>query len=170
MTTVDYISESTENLIRRAEQTLGEIPVLDLTNWQVPIYIPGNATIRSLAPSCKRIQIKNIVTVVDSSITICTGPTVPGDCGTPFPVSCPVGVSPLDYVNIVAKVTAQAPQAGLKIVFDYLLDDVPLTTAPISFDISAAEIAAGGKNVYAFGANVQYIDGQSLTLHGVRQV
>jgi hypothetical protein len=162
----NYVSEDTASLIRRAERTLGGVPVLDLTNWNAPIYTQG-VTIQSLAPSCKRIQVKNIVTVIDSGIVICTGLT--GGCGTTVPANCPSGVSPTDYVNMVAQVYAQAPQNLLNIVFDYLLDDVPMTSPPRTFNITTGGIS-GAVLVYAFDDNVQYIESQTLTLHGVRQV
>ena len=169
MTQGRYISESVESLIRRSQQIMGDIPVLDTTNWQVPTYTAEIPTIQSLASSCKRVQVQNIVTVIDSGIIICSGPST-ATCIAGIPVGCPIsGVNPNDYINMVASVYAQAPETGLEIVFDYLIDDVPMTTPPIPFNITIGGIG-GAIYVYAFTTNMRYTSGQSLTLHGIRQV
>ena len=176
MTQGRYISENAESLIRRSQQTLGDIsPVqeLNIIDIQVPVYIEEVKTevptIQSLSPSCNRVEVKNIVTVIDSGIIICSGLSTT-TCTAGIPASCPVnGVSPNDYVNMVARVYAQAPETELQIVFDYLENDVPMTTPHISFNITTGGIG-GAVYVYAFTTNKQYTSGQSLTLHGVRQV
>lgn len=172
MTQGKYIPESAESLIRRSQQTLGDIsiiPVLDIKDLQTHTYIAESPTIQSLAPPCKRIEVKNEVTVIDSGIIICPGSSTT-TCTAGIPANCPVnGVGPNDYVNMVARLYAQAPETGLEVVFDYLLDDVPMTTPPISFDITTGGVG-GAIYVYAFATNIRYTSGQSLTLHGIRQV
>ena len=171
--TADYMPESTENLIKRAEHILSYqelypkaddiIPYsrgifgLNPTSSTYPTY---SSSIRTLAPSCKRIEVKNVITVTDSSIIICTGAAT-GTCPG-IPPSCPIGVSPNDYVNMVATVTALVTQTGVKIAFEYLLNDVP-TTTEVTVDLTA-----GSNTVYAFPANVQYAPDMTLSLFGAR--
>ena len=170
--TADYMPESTENLIRRAEQILSNLeihPKVDdiipysrsgfgfMTYPTYPTYVPS---IRSLAPSCNRIEVKNTITVTDSSIIICTGTTT-GTCPG-IPPSCTVGVSPNDYVNMVATVTALVAQTGVKIAFEYLLSDIPTTTEV------TVNLTAGSNTIYAFPANVQYTSDTTLSLFGAR--
>ena len=167
----DYMSESTEDLIRRAEQILS-LPKLYLKADDIPYSRSGfgfmtyptyptySSSIRSLAPACNRIEVKNTITVTDSSIIICTGSattTCPG-----IPPSCPIGVSPSDYVNIVATVTALVAQTGVKIAFEYLLSDVPTTTEV------TVNLTAGSNTIYAFPNNVQYGSDTTLSLFGAR--
>lgn len=164
MTQGKYVSENAQTLINRATQILGESPIL--LDIKTSTHVDKNTTIMSLAPVCNSIKVRNIVTVVESSIVICTT-NVPTDC--PTIQACPPSVSPNDYVNIVARVYAQAPQNGLTIVFDYVLDDMPMTTPPIPFDITIGG-PSGEVKVYAFPSNAKYSTGQSLVLHGARQV
>lgn len=168
---VDYMSESTEDLIKRAEQMLGDASIYPKIDDVLPYSRSGfgfmgqmysYSPIRTLAPSCKRIEVKNTITITDSSITICTGAVV-GTCPG-IPPSCPVGVSPVDYVNMVATVTALVAQTGVKIAFEYLLSDVPTTTEV------TVDLAAGSNTVYAFAANVQYSADTTLSLFGARVV
>ena len=172
--TADYRSESTENLIKRAEQILSDpridpriypraddiIPYsrsgfgfMDPTN----IYLP----IRTLAPACNRIEVKNVITIIDSSIVTCTGSGT-GTCGA-IPGTCPT-VNPTTYVNMVATVNALVAQNGVTIRFEYLLDDVPTTTNVI------ANLVAGSNTVYCFAANVQYSSNTTLALFDARVV
>ena len=173
--TADYMPESTENLIRRAEQILscpdpelypiipysrsgfGFMTPIYSTSSTYPIYSPS---IRSLAPSCNRIEVKNVITVTDSSIIICTGAAT-GTCPG-IPPSCPVGVSPTDYVNMIATVTALVAQTDVKIAFEYLLNDAPVTTEV------TVSLTAGSNTIYAFPANVQYSPDTTLSLFGAR--
>lgn len=171
----DYISESTEDIIKRAEQILerpGLYPKADdiipysrsgfgfMTYQTYPTYPTYPSSIRTLAPSCNRIEVKNTITVTDSSIIICTGPTT-GTCPG-IPPSCPVGVTPNDYVNMVATVTALVGEVGVKIAFEYLINDVP-TTTEVTVDLTA-----GPNMVYAFPTNIQYAPGTTLSLFRAR--
>ena len=162
MTQGSYVSEDTNNLIRRAQQTLGGVPVLDLTNWQTPTYLPAGTTqIRSLNPSCHSITVKNVITVTDSSINICAtmGPPTIGDC--PVPASCPVSITPLQYVNMYASVNALVAQIGVEITFQYVLNDLPTATPRI------VDLLAGTNTVWAFpDTNVKYAPDTTLVLYG----
>ena len=168
----DYMSESTEDLIKRAEQIISDpriYPKADdiipysrrgfgfMTNSTYSTYAPS---IRSLSPSCNRIEVKNVITVSDSSIVICTGATT-GTCPG-IPPSCPVGVNPNDYINMIATVTAMVAQTGVKIAFEYLLNDVPTTTEV------TVNLTAGSNTIYAFLANAQYSSDTTLSLFGAR--
>ena len=170
----DYMSESTEDLIRRAEQILSRPDDLypkadDIIPYSrngfgfmtYPTYPTYPSSIRSLSPSCNRIEVKNVITITDSSIIICTGAAT-GTCPG-IPPSCPVGVIPTDYVNMVATVTALVAQSGVKIAFEYLLNDIPTTT-----EISGIALAAGSNTVYAFPANIQYAPDTTISLFGAR--
>ena len=153
-----YIAESTESLIRKAEQILGGTPVLDLTNPQFPTYTPAEGHIRSLAGSCHSITVRNVINVTDNSIIVCAGPAI-GTCGA-IPATCPPPLSPTtDYVNMVATVNALVAQNGVEITFKYLLDDVPTTTAVI------VNLSAGNNTVYAFALNTLYPVGTKLDLY-----
>lgn len=162
MTQGSYVSEDTNNLIRRAQQTLGEVPVLDLTNWQNPTYMPtGTTQIRSLSPSCHSIVVKNVITVTDSSITMCSAGGAPTSILCPIPANCPTGpLTPSDYVNMVATITAQVAQSGVDITFKYVWNDTPTTTT-----VTVALIA-GTNTVYAFNPSVTYAPDTTLVLYG----
>ncbi len=165
--TTDYRSESTENLIRRAEQMLAYPGIYPKTDDIIPYSRSGfgfmmqqqSPSIRSLAPSCNRIEVRNVITVTDSSIVTCAD-AVPANCGA-IPVTCP-SVTPNDWVNMVAIVNALVAQNGVTIRFEYLLNDVPTVSDVL------ANLAAGNNDVYAFAANLQYTADTTLTLYGAR--
>lgn len=166
----DYIAESAEDLIKRAEQILAYPRIYPKTDDIIPYSRSGfgfmNQTyiyppIITLAPACNRIEVKNIITVTDSSIVTCTESGT-GTCGA-IPGTCP-SVNPTTYVNIVATVDALVAQNGVTIRFDYLLDDVPTTTDVV------ANLTAGLNTVYCFTTNVQYSVNTTLALFGARVV
>ncbi len=160
MTQGNYVSEDTNSLIRRARQTLGETPVLDLRNWQVTTY-KSTGNMMSLAGSCHSIKVKNIISVVDSSIVTCTDATtancvaIPAGCGDIEPTT------PDLYYNMVATVSAAAAQTGVEITFKYVLDGVP-TTAIVLADLDGV----ANNTVYAFATNALYPSGTELVLYG----
>lgn len=163
MTQGSYVSEDTNNIIRRAQQILGEVPVLDLTNWQSPTYMPaGTAQIISLNPSCHSITVKNVITVTDSSIVMCTAGGAPTDILCPIPTNCPAGpLSPGDYINMVATIDAQIGQSGVEITFKYVLNDVPTTTVK-----TGVTLTAGINTIYAFNPSITYPIDTTLVLYG----
>lgn len=155
-----YVSEDTNSLIRRAQQTMGEVPVLDLTNWQNPTYMSGTEQIRSLAGSCYSIKVKNSITGISFSIATCTSGV---NTGCTVPASCPAGpLTPSDWVNMVVTFTAAAAQpTGVTITFQYVLNGVPTTT------VLSPPIVSGSNTFYAFAAPVQYVPDTELVLYGV---
>lgn len=177
----NYVNESVEDLIKRAEDILarpdktndpldrpgcrcGENPRSDIPVAQhmnpMSSVMQDKPVIASLSPSCNRIVVRNVINVIDSSIVICTGPTI-ADCPGTIPTACPTGVTPLEYINMLATINALTAQAGVIVSFKYLLNDVPTTT-----DVTV-NLAAGNNLVYAFPTNIQYSANTSLTLYGV---
>lgn len=166
--TTDYRSESTEDLIKRAEQILSDPRIYPRTNDIIPYSRSGFGfmnpiytypPIRTLAPSCNRIEVKNVITVTDSSIVTCTGSgTV--TCGA-IPGTCP-SINPTTYVNMVVIVNALVVQNGVTIRFEYLLNDAPMVA-----DI-VVNLTAGSNTVYAFITNQQYSADTTLALYGAR--
>lgn len=154
--TTAFVSESTEDLIRRSQQVLGPFPTTNTARHAQVL----NREIRSLASSCYRIVIKNVITIADKSIVICTDDTL-GSCPG-IPDTCPVGVTPEDYVNMVAIVNALVAESGVTVRFEYLLNDVPAYVDVI------VNLEAGDNTVYAFADNQQYSTNQTLTLYGVK--
>lgn len=163
-------SSDTQDLIRKAQQTMGNVPVLDLTNWQSPRYMSNDSQIKSLAGSCHSIVVKTTVDgntdkcpiLVSSSIVFCTGPTL-ATCPTVTTGTCPTGgvVSTSQYVNMIAVFTMGASQNGVVVTFKYLVDDVPTQTSV------TVNVVLGSNYVYAFlPNNVQYPAGTSLVLYG----
>lgn len=168
MTQGNYVSDDTDNLIRRAQQTMDSVPVLDLRNWQEPRYMSGDAQIRSLSPACHRIVVKNTITVTDATIVTCAT-TTPGDCTEP--TGCPTTVDPATtgYYNLVATVDASAGQAGVVIEFCYLKNDQPVTF-PIADYQKAVTLVPGPQTVYLFAVNQPLVADDTLTLYGARIV
>ena len=159
MTQGNFVSEDTNSLIRRAQQTLGEVPVLDLTNWQAPAF-NYTGSIRSLAGSCHSIKVKNVVTVNDSSIVKCASATA-GDCSA-IPTDCDVlnPTTPNLYYNFVADVSALVAQTDVEITFKYVQNGIPGEA------IVLADIGTTSTMVYAYATNQQYASGTELVLYG----
>lgn len=155
--TAIFVSESTEDLIKKAERILERYPIMS-TATQVQ-RLQGTS-IRSLSPSCYRIEVKNVINVTDSSILVCNSDEL-ADCPG-IPPSCPAEVGPNNYVNMVATVNALVAQDNVEITFEYLLNDVPTTT------VATVDLDAGSNTVYAFADNVQYTTGTSLALFGAK--
>lgn len=158
MTQGKYISEDTQDLLRRAEQILGETPVLDLTNWQVPVTMDGPSG------SCSRITLKNTITVTDTSILVCTG-TATTTCAPEG--SCPTGgiVSPTKYINMVATVNlVGVAQTGVVIQFNYLVNEVPITDSSVTN--VTINLVPGNNTVYLFPTNHTYSPSTTITLYG----
>lgn len=161
MTQGKYVSESIQDLIRRAEQILGETSISDTTNWQSPIYTEGQSEPLS------RIILKNNITVINANIVICTGSAIT----TCSPGTCSNGenVSPNKYINMVATVNlAGVAQTGVVIQFNYLINDVPITD--ISLTQVTVNLTPGNNSVYLFPTNHTYDPNTSITLHGATVV
>ncbi len=170
--TADYMSESTEDLIKRAEQMLRDPELYPRADDIIPYSRSGfgfmnqiypYSQIRTMAPPrCNRIEVKNTINITDASIIICGGAAI-GTCPA-IPLLCPAGVNPNDLVNMVAIADALVAQTGVDIAFDYLLNDVPTTTTV------TVDLLAGPNTVYCFAANIQYGTDTTLALHGARVV
>lgn len=175
MTQGKYISESAQELIRRSEQILGNVSILDLTDQTFPQYLngddddnddshndhsPGYGSISS----CNRIVLKNVITVTDSSIIICTGTAI-STCSPQD--TCPTGgiVAPNKYINMVATVNLNGvTQTGVVIQFNYLINDIPITDP--SLTRATANLVPGDNIVYLFPTNRSYDPDTSITLYG----
>ena len=170
--------EDTQNLVRRAQQTMGGTPILDLTDWQSPRYISGDYQTNSLTDittpqgACHSIEVKTTVDGtaskcpigVLSSIIICTGPTA--GCPTDTTVACPSGgtISTSTYVNMIATFTLADPQIVV-VTFKYVLNGSP-KQEQLSVNVTAPMISAGPIKVYAFATNQLYSSDTSLVLYG----
>lgn len=170
MLTVDYISESTEDLIKRAEQTLAYPGIYPRADDIIPysrsgfgfmnkIYTP--AEIRTLAPSCHSITVKNTITILDTSIVTCSAGGAPTLVLCPVPGSCPTGpIIPSQYVNLYASINALVAQTGVEITFQYVLNDTPTSV------IVTQDLIAGPNDVWAFNPSIQYPVDTTLVLFG----
>jgi hypothetical protein len=167
--------EDTQNLIRRAQQTMGGVPILDLTNWQSPRYISEDYQTKSLTDiptpqgACHNIEVKTTVNGtaskcpigVVSSIVICTSPNI-ADCPNNTNVACPNGgtITTTQYVNMVATFTLADAQNNVPVTFKYVLNGSPkqeqvLITGSVGLNV-----------VYAFPTNQLYPSDTSLVLYG----
>jgi hypothetical protein len=143
----------------------GQTPILDLSNPQAPVYTVPQ--VRSLAPACYRIEVKNLITVTDASIVVCTGTDPLTTCSEPG--SCPTTVDPnaTGYYNLVATVTASIAQPGVVIEFDYLKNDTPVTSPTVDYRVTV-NLTAGDNTVYLFTANQLLAADDTITLYGAR--
>ena len=75
---------------------------------------------------------------------------------------CPTEpLSPSNYVNIVAIVTALVAQNDIDITFKYVLNDTPINKT------ITANLTAGTNTIYAFDPSVTYPPDTTLVLHSV---
>lgn len=158
MTQGKYIYEDAQDLLRRAGQILGETPILDLTNWQMPLSMDGPSN------SCSRITLKNTITVTNTSIVICTG-TATTTCAVAG--TCPTGgtVAPTKYINMIATVNlVGVAQTGVTIQFNYLINEVPITDPSITQ--VTVNLVPGNNTVYLFSPNTTYSPSTTVTLYG----
>lgn len=176
MTQENYLSEDTQNLIRRAQQTMGAVPILDLTNWQSPRYISADSNIRSLPEStphgaCHSIEVKTTIDghvskcpiYVESSIIRCTGPAI-ATCPSNAQEACPVPdgtVSTTDYINMIAVFNMGAAQDDVEVTFKYVENGIPKHITKL-VDVAGA----GQVIVYAFDTNQQFSADTTLVLYG----
>jgi hypothetical protein len=159
MTQGSYISETTDDLLKRSHQILGDLiigpGIIDPSNW----------SINALAGPCYGITIKNTITNISTSIVTCTG-TAPTTCSSPG--TCPTTPDPTTYINMVVTFTAVAAQStGATITFQYVLNGTPTTSVITPGSGGAAAIVAGSNTYYAFAANTQYPPDTTLVLYGV---
>lgn len=178
MNNENYI-DSAQVLIRKAQQTLKGVPVLDLTNWQSQRYAPGNSRTNLLEDvpvphgACHNIEVKTTVDGktdkcpigVESSIVICTAeldPGATGNCPTDSTTVCPSGgtINTSTWVNMIAIFTMGADQTDVEVTFKYVLNGIPKQEKVI------VDVVTGLNHVYAFATNRQYPADTSLVLYG----
>lgn len=99
-----------------------------------------------------------IVRVIDSGIVICAGSNI-SSCPI-SPISCPVSVTPLNYVNLIAILGATAP-ITLTVTLAYTLNDV------MNYENVVASLEIGTNIVYAFPSNIQYSSNTIVELKDV---
>jgi len=134
----------------------------------------GNHTVQftkaGYAPYTDTVNIKkNVTTTVaailtqmanidDKGIVICTGLNI-STCPI-SPLSCPILITPLDYVNMIAIITSTSP-LSLTVRFIHTLDGIQnYTDVPVN-------LAIGNNIVYAFPTNIQYPPNSILSLDDV---
>lgn len=99
-----------------------------------------------------------IANITDSGIVICTGLNI-SSCPI-SPISCPVSVTPLNYVNLIAILNTTS-STTLTITFIYTLNDV------INYANITANLVIGTNIVYAFPTNIQYSSNTIVELKDV---
>lgn len=163
------------NFTIREQQTLGEVPLLDLTNWQSPRYISGDSQIGSLIQittpqgACHSIDVRNTVDStsskcpigVVSSIVICPSTDVT-TCPADATVACPTGstISTTTYINMIATFTMGAAQNNVVVTFKYVENGIPKQ------EQVTVNVTSGLNHVYAFATNQSYPADTSLVLYG----
>lgn len=167
--------EYTPYSARNTQQNLGGVPVIDLTNWQSPKYMPGSSQTRSLTSpatllnACHSIEIKTTVDgvtdkcpiLVESSIITCSTADIlscPADVAAQCPANGTVGTG--TYINMLAVFDMGAIQASVKVTFKYVVNGVPTQTTRI------VPVTAGLNHVYAFTANTLYAADTIIVLYG----
>lgn len=99
-----------------------------------------------------------IATTIDSGIVICTTSII-SSCPI-SPISCPVQVTPLNYVNFIAIINSiQIATATIR--FLYSINDTTNYTDVIK------SLIVGINTVYAFPSNVRYSPNAIVSLDGV---
>lgn len=167
--------EHTQYFARSAQQNLGAIPVLDLTNWQSPIYTSDSPGVRSLDPAlptgaCHFIEVKTTVNgsvskcpiYVESSIIRCVSADTAA-CTSTTATPCPNGgtVSTTDFINMMATFTMGAAQDNIEVTFKYVENGIPKFITKL---VNAA--GAGSITVYAFDNNMPFAADTILVLYG----
>lgn len=98
-----------------------------------------------------------IANITDKGIVICTGLNI---LTCPIsPITCPVLITPLDYVNLIATISSTL-SLNLTVRFIYSLDGTNYVDVPVN-------LAIGNNIVYAFPLNVQYPPDVILSLDDV---
>lgn len=99
-----------------------------------------------------------VANIIDNGIVICASLNI-STCPI-SPISCPILITPLDYVNLIVTITSTSP-LSLTVRFIYTIDgtqnyaDVPVN------------LAIGNNIVYTFPLNVQYSPNSILSLDDV---
>jgi hypothetical protein len=124
-------------------------------------YVQYTETVTGLIPY-QIIKVAAILTqianIIDKGIVICPGLNI-STCPI-SPITCPILITPLDYVNLITTITSTSP-LNLIVRFIYTLDtgqnfaDVPVS------------LAIGNNIVYAFPLNIRYSPNAILLLDDV---
>lgn len=131
------------------------IPIAVLTgNYTVTFdkagYYPYTETVTGIVPNqvVKVAEIlTQIVNIIDSGIVTCTGLNI-STCPV-SPISCPMSVTPLDYVNLIAILNVTSATT-VTVAFTYTLNNV------INYANVTVSLVVGTNIVYAFPTNIQY--------------
>lgn len=99
-----------------------------------------------------------IANITDKGVVLCTGSNI-FTCPI-SPISCPILITPLDYINLIATITSTS-SLSLVIRFIYTLDGIQYYA-----DVSVT-LAIGNNIVYAFPLNIQYPPNAILSLDDV---
>lgn len=102
--------------------------------------------------------LSQIVNIIDSGIVICMTSNI-SSCPI-TPISCPISVSPLDYINFMTILSSTAPTT-LTVIFTYISDST-INTANVP-----VTLAIGTNVVYAFPVNRQYSPNVIISLTSV---
>ncbi len=126
-----------------------------------PGYLPYTETITGLLPN-QIVKVATILTQIanisDKGIVICTGSDI---LTCPIsPMACPIMITPLDYINLIAIITSTLPLI-LTVRFVYTSDGIQsYTDVPVN-------LAIGNNIVYAFPLNIQYSPNTILSVDDV---
>lgn len=124
-------------------------------------YYPYTETVTGLVPN-QIVKVSSILTqianITDKGIVICTGLNI-STCPTSS-ITCPILITPLDYVNLIVTITSIAP-LSVTVIFIYTIDEIQnYADVPVN-------LAVGNNIVYAFPLNVQYSPNTILSLDDV---
>lgn len=125
-------------------------------------YYPYTEIVTGLVPN-QIVKIAAILTqianITDKGIVICIGLNI-STCPIYAPISCPILITPLDYVNFITIITSIAP-LSVTVRFIYILDEIQnYADVPVN-------LATGNNIVYAFPLNIQYPPNAILSLDDV---
>lgn len=99
-----------------------------------------------------------ISNIVDSGIVICTSSST-SSCPT-TPISCPVQITPLDYVNFLVIINS-TQEMTVTIRFLYYINDVE------NYTDTTTSLIVGTNVIYAFPVNVTYSPNAVISLYSV---
>jgi hypothetical protein len=124
-------------------------------------YYPYAETVTGLLPN-QIVKVATILTqianITDNGIVICTGLNI-STCPI-SPITCPILITPLDYINLITTITSTSP-LSLTVRFIYMIDGTQnYTDVPVN-------LAIGNNIVYAFPLNMQYPPNAILSLDNV---
>lgn len=124
-------------------------------------YYPYTETVTGLVPN-QIVKVSSILTqianITDKGIVVCTGLNI-STCPI-SPITCPIIITPLDYVNLIVTITSTSP-LSLTVRFIYTINGIQ------NYSDVPVNLATGNNIVYAFPLNVQYSPNSILSLDDV---